>query len=532
MNKIKIKSLLLAFVFNATALLPAQEAIEENQSQSDDLQKEFVILESVREHVLNPQITQYSSDSAILTGLFEGLFTYNPVTLEPQYALATGYKISRDKKRWTITLRENAHFSNGELITADSVRFSWLQLLGTQNAPYASLLDIIRGAEDYRNGRCPKEDVGIYAVDDHTLSIYLVKPANYLPKVLCHTAFSVVHKSATVYSGPYVLADYKPNAYILKKNQQYWDAESVTIEQITFMQSDDEVENTYRYNVGQADWVTGPVVTDKILDASALQFNTEFGTSYYFFKNSGKKPSKTESVWDNIDFRAAVFEAFPWEKLRERFTVPATTFVYPLTGYPQIEGYSYTDKIEAEMKMKEARKNYGISEDELISLTFAVPDNVSDDFLIPISDALKEIGVELVVQYYPTMYYISSVPYSEADLFMYTWIGDFADPLAFLELFHGDSTLNDSGWKNEEFDSLIDQAALVSDIERYQLLGKAEEILLDSCMVMPINHPVSFNLIDTKEVGGWTPNAFDFHSLKYLYKKYQKVDGTVVLNKF
>ena len=187
------------------------------------LQDNFVIVEGVRPHELNPQITSYASDSQLLTGLFEGLFSYNPKTLEPEYAIASDYKISRDKKRWTFTIRQDARYSNGEKITADSVRDSWLQLLGTKEAPYASLLDVIRNASEYRHGECTIEEVGIYALSDYVLTVHLVKPANYLPRVLCHTAFSVIHRNPTVYSGPFYLYDRDETTYILKKNPYYWD---------------------------------------------------------------------------------------------------------------------------------------------------------------------------------------------------------------------------------------------------------------------------------------------------------------------
>ena len=123
---------------------------------ADDLKK-FTVIESVREHDLNPQTTSYASDAQMLTGLYEGLFTYDPVNLNPLYAIATDYRISRDKKRWTFTINANACFSNGEKITAADVRDSWLRLLSTPDAPYASLLDVIIGAEDYRLGKCGEQ---------------------------------------------------------------------------------------------------------------------------------------------------------------------------------------------------------------------------------------------------------------------------------------------------------------------------------------------------------------------------------------
>lgn len=489
-------------------------------SQEDELLKNLIILESAMPHELNPQVTPYSSDSQILSGLYEGLFSYNPITLDPQYAIATEYKISRDKKRWTIKLRPEARFSNGEPITAQSVKDAWLNLLATPNAPYASLLDIIRGAAEYRMGIGDADDVGIYATDDYTLSIYLVKPANYLPRVLCHSAFSIIHRSPTVYSGPYVLEDCDGSTYILKKNPYYWDSENVKLEQISFVQSNDQELNTFLYNTGAADWVTANVDTNKILNKNSIQISAEFGTAYYFFKNSNKKPSRTPSVWDYPEFRNVVLEAFPWEKVREGSMVPAKTFVYPLSGYPQIEGFSYTDEIEASLRMKDARAKYNIPEEEILELTFAVTTyTMSQEKLQAIEDALLPLGIQLKTMEYEPAQYLANVQTSEADLYAYTWIGDFADPLAFLELFHGNSTLNDSGWKHADFDQLLDQAASASDQERYSLLGKAEEILLDSGMIIPAYHPVILNVIDPAEVGGWSSNAFDVHPLKYLYKK-------------
>lgn len=512
MNKIKKSLLTVIFLLINTLVLTAEES--------------FVIIESIMPHNLNPQTTSYSADAQVLSGLYEGLFANNPVTLEPQYAIACGYKISRDKKRWTINLRNDAKFSNGEPITAESVRFAWLELLATPEAPYASMLDIIRGAQEFRTGKGLREEVGIYATDEHTLSIYLNTPANYLAKVLCHSSFSIIHRNPTVFSGPYVLDDQQAGSLVLKKNEYYWDAANVKMDKITFVQSNDAAENAFYFNTGLVDWISGDVATDKVLNSKALQFSAEFGTSYYFFKTSAKKTDNTAGsfyAWDYPEFRNAVLEAFPWEKIRVGSVVTATTFVYPLTGYPTVEGFSYTDEIEASILMKQAREKYNIPKEQIIPLNFDISEYaLSEEKETMIREALAPLGIELNVKRYPSYQYLSSVSTSNADLFCYTWIGDFADPLAFLELFHGNSSLNDSGWKNEEFDQLLANAALCSEEQRYQLLSQAENILLDSGMILPIYHPVSFNVIDLEAVGGWTVNAFDIHPLKYLYKKETK----------
>ena len=76
--------------------------------------------------------------------------------------------------------------------------------------------------------------------------------------------------------------------------------------------------------------------------------------------------------------------------------------------------------------------------------------------------------------------------------------------------------MSDENFSAQDFDALLDSASIVEDYERYNLLSQAEKILLDSGMVIPVYHPVSFNLINLEEVGGWSVNAFDIHPLKYL----------------
>ena len=517
-------------------LLELENAEELNAAEKDklpqELQQNFIIVEPLRLHELNPQITNYSSDSQILNGLYEGLFSTNPLTLEPQYAIAKEFKISRDKKRWTITLRDDALFSNGEKITAESVRDCWLRMLANPASPYSSLLDIIRGAEDFRNGRCDFSQVGIYATAENVLSIYLNSPANYLPRILCHTAFSITHSNPEIYSGPYELEIAADRRYILKKNPYYWDRANVTLERITFVQSENTDDNTYYYNTGEVDWVTASVNQQKLLDISAIQMSATFGTGYLYFKMSGRKPadSKCSKVWDYPEFRNAILEAFPWEKIHKKYLIPATTLVYPLSGYPQIDGFDYTDSIEASLKMKDAREKYGVASEEIIPLVMHVFENeFSEEEEKLLKEAFEPLGVELEIRKISSYLYYSTVAAADADILITSWIGDFADPLAFLELFRGASTMNESGWKNARFDELLEQAASAGDAERLKLLGQAENILMDEGMVLPLYRSVSSNIIDVNEVGGWYTNAFDLHPLKYLYKKQPKYNSANIV---
>ncbi len=475
------------------------------------------IAASLHTYDFNPWTAAFTAEAQLFTGLYEGLFSYDPVNLAPLPAICSSYKISRNKKRWTFTLRQDAKFSDGTPITAQNVKDSWIKLLQTPDAPFASLLDSISGAANFRQGKGSKEDVCIDVRDDYTLVVHLDEPASHLPKILCHHAFSVLSEKQNVYSGAFVLEKAENNVLTLKKNEYYWDSSSVKIPGIKIFLSDDYAENSHKFNNGELDWVMGNADVSKIIEKSKVQIGTEFGTVYLFFK-------KGENVWSKKEFRNALLEAIPYDKLREKFSIKAETFIYPLSGYPEVVGLADYDASDALKMMKEARLTYGIPLDEKIPLVFAV---TGDDFAKSCADILREawepLGVDLQIQKTPLERYNAAIPSWNADLFHYSWIGDFADPLAFLELFRGDSSLNVSGFKNEKYDSLLLEALRLDNVnERYKLMAEAEQLLLDEGIVIPISHPISAHLVDLDEIGGWKINGLDLHPMKYLFIKGQR----------
>ena len=58
------------------------------------------------------------------------------------------------------------------------------------------------------------------------------------------------------------------------------------------------------------------------------------------------------------------------------------------------------------------------------------------------------------------------------------WGADYNDPLSFLELFQTGNIQNDCHYSSEEFDSLLEQAAVTTGEDRIALLQEAEKVLL------------------------------------------------------
>lgn len=472
----------------------------------------FTIIDSVHYYNLDPHTANYSSEAQILTGLYEGLFSYDPLSLEPVPALVADYKISRDRLRWTFTLKEGARFSNGEEITAQSIKDSWLSLLNpATEAPFASLLDCIKGASEYRAGTGAASDVGISVQGKYQLTLRLVTPTEHLPSILCHHSFSAVHQDRNIYSGPFVLESYDGSQLRMKKNPQYHDAANVALDEILVIQSDNTLENSYLFNTGEVDWILAVADIGSIIDYNAVLINPEFATEYLFFK-SHKAP------WHRASFRNALLAAVPWEIVRGNTFVPATTLIYPIGEYTAPAGLADYDLEEAKLLLAQAKEEAGMAADDPLEITIAVADTeYAKNQAEILFQSWSQLGIQVKMSVTPIQRYLDSISSWDADLFSYTWIGDFADPFAFLELFRSDSTLNESQWHNSEYDRLLQEAAFATGEKRLELLSAAEDVLLSDGMIIPVSHPVTLNIINLNQVKGWHLNALDIHPLKYLY---------------
>jgi len=203
--------------------------------------------------------------------------------------------------------------------------------------------------------------------------------------------------------------------------------------------------------------------------------------------------------------------------LRQRLFMRSTDILLWLGLNDNDAGYALS-------MMQDARKRLGIPADQKLSIVYAVYEG---DVLKKQAEILKKawepLGVELTVQTTRFERYNGSIPGWNADLFSYTWLGDFADPLAMLELFRGGSSLNITLYNSERYNNLLDKAANASDsAEHNKYLSQAEQCLLDDAEIIPVSHPVSFHAIDMNSIGGWTANALDYHPLKYLYIKHRE----------
>ncbi|MDR0601731.1 MAG: ABC transporter substrate-binding protein, partial [Treponema sp.] len=114
---------------------------------------ELVVTFSKTELEFDFRKSYMAAEAQLFTALYEGLFSYHPMTMEPVRGAAESWELSDDKKQWTCTIRENARYWTGDTVKAEDFRTAWISLLDpARESPYSSLFDIIAGAREYRTG--------------------------------------------------------------------------------------------------------------------------------------------------------------------------------------------------------------------------------------------------------------------------------------------------------------------------------------------------------------------------------------------
>jgi len=501
---------------------------------------ELTIAFSSHDIELDFRKSYFASEAQIFTAIYEGLFSYHPVTLEPVPAMAEKWDLSNDKKQWTFTIRRNARYWNGDPVRAEDFRSAWLSLLEpSRESPYSSFFDVIEGVRDYRNGKERNPDkVGIIAESENTLIVKLNSPAAFFPAMLCHHSFSPIHPSMLrktdwspsptqrnwsppVSNGPFRIVSMNKQSINLQKNDRYWDRDNVALNKIIVKFTETADDAAYLWNSGEARWISGDVNLETLTDRSGIQINVMFATHYYFMRCE-------EKPWNDHRVRRAMTLALPWQELRSSYYLPAETLIFPITGYPRVQGITETNYEEAKNLLSQAGYPGGRGLPELvIRLT---PSRDAARVGVLMAEAWKEqLGINVRVEVIPFDKYFQAMKESGYQIGSSTWIGDFADPYAFLQMWRRDSNLNDSRLNDADYEALIERSMIEEGEVRLATLSLAEKLLLDRGVVLPMFYNPAVNIVDTGEMDGWFPNALDIHPFKYLsFKAYKPLPGVVM----
>lgn len=498
------------------------------QSDAAAAARTLVVALPRQQFSLDPLHTFSTTEAQLFTAVYEGLVAYDPITLNPVAGQAERWEISRNRTTYTFHLRADARFSNGDPLRAEDFRASWLRILDPgAAAEYSFLFDVIKGVSEYRSGELddPRR-VGIRALSDRVLEVELEEPADHFLKVLAHHSFSAIHSSylgalnwdragQLIGNGPFKVTSWTDRALVLDRNEHYWGRPQVELEQVVVRFFDDPQAVTRAFLQGEIHWAktwdNSPELTPYVVA------NPLFATTYFYFR-SDREPFDDERV------RHGLALLLPWEQIRDasRMFFPSDALVPGIADYPEVAGIRARDDRRGLRLLDQAgfARGRGLPP---ISIKVAAGSAAA-----AAAELMREtweglLGVEVAVQEFPYRDLLAEIRGGDFTLAHQTWVGDFADPLTFLQMWMRSSNLNDAAYLSRQYDRAVQRALRADGAERLQALALAEEMLLEEAVILPISHSVAFNLVNRGRVDGWYPNALDIHPFRFI--RFRAVQG-------
>ena len=479
---------------------------------------------------VDPALNSAVDGGEMILHAFEGLLKLDE-NGDPEAGQAEKWEVSEDGLTYTFHLRDGLKWSDGSGLTAEDFVYSWQRVCDPNvAAPYAeTVLGMVEGYDKAVAGDIEK--LGVEAKDDKTFVVHLANPCPYFESLAAFATLNPVQKETIetngdawateadtyISNGPFYMAEWVPGSYVLmKKNPNYWDADSIKLDGIKFNLIEDANAAYSAYQTGEILMVKD-VPTEEI---PSLKDNDEFHVepligTYYISLNLEKAPFDNKLVREALSL--AIDREYVANTLMQGTYSPAGNIVGP--GWKDTDGSEFHDKsnggseyidssdYDANLqKAKDLLKEAGYPDGKGIpKIDYLINDSgyhkVVGEYL---QKAWGELGIDVTVD---VVEWASFTPMRRNGDFMAArngWVGDYTDPSNILELFTTDNGNNDGNYSNPAFDAAIEKSRTTTDAaERSAVLHEAEDIIMEDAGCIPVAYYNDFYLMSSKVTGAW-----------------------------
>ncbi len=435
--------------------------------------------------------------------LYEGL-THLEADGTVSLALATNITVSKNQKEYLFTLRPS-FWSNGEPLTAYDFEASWKQVLSPFfNSFAAELLYPIKNAEKIKKNTCPVNELGVKAINSHTLKVELEHPTPYFLQLTSYPTYFPVPKAEgkayvppnpkqLITNGPFNLVSWKnKNEIRLKKNPYFWDEKEVKIKKLHIIHISDELTPLYLFEKNRLDWIGGylsPLPLSSLADLKKLELLKQhrvFGIALCLF-------NVTSPTLSNLNIRKALSYAIDTKLFDDMLTQVAATSLID-SSFEKAPPSCITQKdrhIIANKYFELGLKDLGFSKQDFPTLTYSyISHEIQRNIALILQNQWKEVldlNVELEASEYTAFY--SKLKKGQFTLAQTSWASQCTDRMAFLTRFESkESSKNYGKWEHPSFKDLMKQYNRGSPEEREECIEKGKSILLQEVPMIPLYH--------------------------------------------
>ncbi|MBZ0286291.1 MAG: peptide ABC transporter substrate-binding protein, partial [Anaerolineae bacterium] len=321
-----------------------------------------------------------------------------------------------------------------------------------------------------------------------------------------------------VTNGPYQMVSWIPDVEIRAvKNPHYWNARSVSIDEVNFIPYGGKMMTLERsFRLGKlhmaVDLPISKIEVYKRDHPELLNIHDYLGC--YFYRFNVTRPPFTDARVRRAFAMAINSNRIVTEVTRggER---PARNLVPPDTA-------GYTCKTTIPYDVEAARQllaeagfpgGKGLPDVDLLYNTSESHQLIAESIQHMLQEAL---GARVVLRNQDAKVYFDSMKQLDYGMCRSAWVGDYLDPINFLECFETDGGNNRTGWASDDFDRLLSEARLSPSAQsRDDLYQQAEGLLMAEAPIAPV-YFYTQRLLKRLEVQGWKPNIQAHIDYKYL----------------
>lgn len=386
------------------------------------------------------------------------------------------------------------------------------------------------------------EDIGVEAIDDYTLRISLRQSTPFFSGLLANQFFRLVPQKAIeqykkdwtnpahiVTCGPFKMKSWRPyNELSVVRDPMYWDAANVHLDGIRFFPMADQPTMMNLYRVGEVDAVANHSIISAWVDS--VRGKKDYMAApeaavIYIVMNTTKPPMNDLRVRRAFDMATDKETARKWRKIVKPLKGITPDGIF--TGYPEPKTNTF-DPVRARQLLGEA--GYPVVQNS--NGSYSCPGFPVDqvEYMFPTASSNKitaefwqaqwkqNLGITVPLRSMEFRTFADARAKLEYKGFAFGgWVGDYMDPFTFLGVFYTPENDNNTGWWDQKYVDLLDEANRITDKQkRYAMLAQAEQLMVDAQPIIPIETG-TVNWTKKPYVKGMYPNAFTFFPWKYVY---------------
>lgn len=459
---------------------------------------------------LDPGFTANTFAGPLFFTAYETLLKYD-VNNELVNGAAKDWTVSEDGLVYTFTLADDIKWSDGTPVTSADFEFAWKRILNPEFAAANAHLvySYIKNGKAAYDGEVSMDEVGIKCIDDTTLEVTLEAPCSFFTSLLATWTYMPVCKAVVennpdwardtanyVSNGPFRLVDYKLGEGIyLEKNEHYRSSGDVKLETVTFKIMQDTSTALSAYENGEIDGLIRVPASDVPTMRSRDDFYSmpQFGNTYWLVNT-------TSPALADAKVRKALALAIDRTSLIEdalQATYEPVLGHVPM-GYQQNDGQDFRGAgsdydISATANIEEAKRLLAEAGYEDLSTFPKIRlGYYTNDTAKKVAETMQQmykqnLGIETEIVSAEWTVFYDQVMQLDYDICAMGDLGTYLHPMAFLSTFTGENPPLETGWRNAEYDQLLEESLKQTDPAKSdELMHQAEDLFMNDFPIIPL----------------------------------------------